>query len=217
MISLICAWVTGWVNNREVDGLRYLRAHYDVTVMQMVIMITVTGIVIWKKVTTIPFIIQPKNSLQCICSVPIDLVHTSHWHWRISCNYSCTSEANLNKLVNNLHYSLLNVYMTKQNDTNYMSIFYGTLYSLPQEVCMLFLCCFVMLLLLPEKCTHLLNCCLKQTQNILWDIVFAQCKQVIYRTFWGSNQSQLGCVLYPWGTMYIPHQIAIPIPGNEVQ
>ena len=33
MFSLICAWINGWVNNREADDLRRHRAHYDVTVM----------------------------------------------------------------------------------------------------------------------------------------------------------------------------------------
>ena len=33
MFSLICAWITGWVNNREAGDLGRYRAHYDVTVM----------------------------------------------------------------------------------------------------------------------------------------------------------------------------------------
>ena len=33
MISLICVWINGWVNNREAGDLRRYRAHYDVTVM----------------------------------------------------------------------------------------------------------------------------------------------------------------------------------------
>ena len=33
MFSSICAWVNGWVNNREADDLRPHGAHYDVTVM----------------------------------------------------------------------------------------------------------------------------------------------------------------------------------------
>ena len=31
--SLICAWINGWVNNREAGDLRRHRAHYDATVM----------------------------------------------------------------------------------------------------------------------------------------------------------------------------------------
>ena len=34
MFSLICAWINGWVNNREAGDLRRQGAHYDVTVME---------------------------------------------------------------------------------------------------------------------------------------------------------------------------------------
>ena len=34
MFSLICAWMNGWVNNRETGDLRRHHAHYDVTVMR---------------------------------------------------------------------------------------------------------------------------------------------------------------------------------------
>ena len=33
MFSLICAWISGWVNNREAGDLRRQRAHYGVIVM----------------------------------------------------------------------------------------------------------------------------------------------------------------------------------------
>ena len=33
MFSLICAWINGWVNNREAGDLRRNHAHYDVNVM----------------------------------------------------------------------------------------------------------------------------------------------------------------------------------------
>ena len=33
MFPLICAWINGWVNNREAGDLRRHRGHYDVTVM----------------------------------------------------------------------------------------------------------------------------------------------------------------------------------------
>ena len=35
MFSLICAWITGWVNNGEAGDLRRYRAHYDVTLMRV--------------------------------------------------------------------------------------------------------------------------------------------------------------------------------------
>ena len=33
MFSLICAWINGWVNNREAGDLRLHHGHYDVNVM----------------------------------------------------------------------------------------------------------------------------------------------------------------------------------------
>ena len=33
MFSLICVWINGWANNREVGDLRRYRAYYDVIVM----------------------------------------------------------------------------------------------------------------------------------------------------------------------------------------
>ena len=36
MFSLICAWINGWVNNRDAGDLRRHRAHYDVTVMWLI-------------------------------------------------------------------------------------------------------------------------------------------------------------------------------------
>ena len=33
LFSLICAWINGWVNNREASDLRRHRAHYDIAVM----------------------------------------------------------------------------------------------------------------------------------------------------------------------------------------
>ena len=36
MFSLICAWINGWVNNREAGDLGHHRVHYDVTVMWFV-------------------------------------------------------------------------------------------------------------------------------------------------------------------------------------
>ena len=35
MFSLICAWINGWVNNREAGDLRRFRANYDVIVMRL--------------------------------------------------------------------------------------------------------------------------------------------------------------------------------------
>ena len=35
IFSLMCAWINGWVSNREASDLRRHRAHYNVTVMKM--------------------------------------------------------------------------------------------------------------------------------------------------------------------------------------
>ena len=35
MFSLICAWINGWVNNREAGDLGRLRAHYDAITMKI--------------------------------------------------------------------------------------------------------------------------------------------------------------------------------------
>ena len=33
ILSLVCAWINGWVNNHEAGDLRRHHAHYDITVM----------------------------------------------------------------------------------------------------------------------------------------------------------------------------------------
>ena len=41
-VSLICAWINGWVNSREAGDLRRNRAHYDVILMvQITLLITI--------------------------------------------------------------------------------------------------------------------------------------------------------------------------------
>ena len=38
MLSLVCAWISGWANNRDVGDLRRHHAHYDVTVVFLTIL-----------------------------------------------------------------------------------------------------------------------------------------------------------------------------------
>ena len=40
MFSLICVWIKGWVNNSEAGDLRRYRAHYDVTAMRILVLLT---------------------------------------------------------------------------------------------------------------------------------------------------------------------------------
>ena len=56
MFSLICAWIIGWINNREAGDLRRHRAHYDVIVMMLVKVYT--G---WKACCSIRLLLWPKS------------------------------------------------------------------------------------------------------------------------------------------------------------
>ena len=42
MYSLSCAWINGWVNNREAGDLRRHRTHYDVIVMRYIMLEKIT-------------------------------------------------------------------------------------------------------------------------------------------------------------------------------
>ena len=53
IFSLICAWINGWVNNRETDDLRRHRAHYDVILMFR------------RNDCVVPRTVIPKVPLQC--------------------------------------------------------------------------------------------------------------------------------------------------------
>ena len=49
MFSLICAWINGWVNNREAGDLRRHRGHYHVILMQTTNIIKPMVIIIQSK------------------------------------------------------------------------------------------------------------------------------------------------------------------------
>ena len=40
IFPLICTWINGWINNREAGDLRPYHAHYDVTVMKCIVLLT---------------------------------------------------------------------------------------------------------------------------------------------------------------------------------
>ena len=61
MFSLICAWISGWVNNREAGDLRRYRAHYDVTVMPEIVA-TVTG---YAEISHVLYIKEWMQSTRC--------------------------------------------------------------------------------------------------------------------------------------------------------
>ena len=74
MVSLICVWINGWVNNREAGDWRRYRAHYDVTVMCNV---NHTG------VETEIFRDNQSGQYQyCLCPcIPNHKVITKLWYW----------------------------------------------------------------------------------------------------------------------------------------
>ena len=53
VFSLICAWINGWVNNREASDLLHDRTHYDVTLMIYVVWSTRVALTRWTRVTHI--------------------------------------------------------------------------------------------------------------------------------------------------------------------
>ena len=60
---LICAWINGWVNNRETGDLRRNRGHYDVTIMKPTHHFS-TALPIMSYPTFIKFIRNSLNLLQ---------------------------------------------------------------------------------------------------------------------------------------------------------
>ena len=49
MVSLICAWINGWVNNGEAGDLRPHRAQYDITVMSLALLNLTQSFICQKK------------------------------------------------------------------------------------------------------------------------------------------------------------------------
>ena len=68
MFSLICVWINSWVNNGEAGDLRRYHAHYDVTIMKFIIIITFCKLCIPRVVWTICLIYKPNkinNLISC--------------------------------------------------------------------------------------------------------------------------------------------------------
>ena len=95
MFSLFCAWLHGWVNNREAGGLRRYRTHYDAIVMvsrnfqlfcdqgpwkyfyQIQICNTVKSVSIKNLVKLIPHICQACFSYEFVSSIEFRTI----WCW----------------------------------------------------------------------------------------------------------------------------------------
>ena len=55
MLYLICAWISGWVNNHEAGDLRRHCTHYDVTVMIVLVLMEIFVTQLYKQQMTIHF------------------------------------------------------------------------------------------------------------------------------------------------------------------
>ena len=66
IFSLICAWIYGWVNNRETGDLRRYRTHYDVNVMIAALSKSVLNICDINILKSNPCINRCANTLYCI-------------------------------------------------------------------------------------------------------------------------------------------------------
>ena len=82
MFSLIYVWINGWVNNREAGDLRRLRAHYDVTVMNICTCnntIAVASYAKYKKISRILRLYQSKtpwvSNLSCDGKMVSEMTH----------------------------------------------------------------------------------------------------------------------------------------------
>ena len=77
MLSLICVWKNGWVNNREAGDLRRHRGHYDVNVMYLcrkgIMIVTVSML------QTPLLLSSPIDQLQDQLAMNIQIKMT---HWR---------------------------------------------------------------------------------------------------------------------------------------
>ena len=87
----ICAWINGWVNNREAGDVRRHRAHYDVTVMLFTLSLEYTSLewmltaTIWHDIYIIglTLILCPLVSLKVMY---LSLTqHYSHATWTLMC------------------------------------------------------------------------------------------------------------------------------------
>ena len=78
MFSLICAWTHGWVNHRDTGDLRGHRAHYEVTVMILAVILrlllrTSLNVIKWKHFSRYwPFVRGIHRS-------PVNSPHKSQW------------------------------------------------------------------------------------------------------------------------------------------
>ena len=63
MLSLVCAWINGWPNNRDAVDLTRHCAHYDVIVMHFKQCLLISKMYLWQFVQTVPsFVLSTVSS-----------------------------------------------------------------------------------------------------------------------------------------------------------
>ena len=77
MYTLICTWINGWVNNREVCELRLHRAHNDVTVMVRV---------------TFPSTIRLTSPIKVFCLDALRPFRTIQWSIAVECHLTANHQ-----------------------------------------------------------------------------------------------------------------------------
>ena len=86
MFSLICAWINGWVNNREAGGLRHHRLHYDVTAM-VIISKESLPIGISKRALRLWYVVVYPSTLTQSGRAEMDDVSQTTFSWMKNCTF----------------------------------------------------------------------------------------------------------------------------------
>ena len=73
MFSLICVWINGWINNREVGDLRRHRAHYEVIVMGWPSNRKISWILEAARIGTVLDFSNPLSFDRNLCSIATDV------------------------------------------------------------------------------------------------------------------------------------------------
>ena len=124
MLSLICIWLNGWVNNHEAGNLRHYRAHYDVSVMNCqtdVIHAFHEFIYIYKLAimyTTNEILHITEPSSICALQSYIWLIQHLYRHW------NSTYNSNIDGLVQTCTTSIANISMVscQKGPTHHVSM-----------------------------------------------------------------------------------------------
>ena len=118
VFSFICAWTNGWVNNRDTCDLRRHCAHYDITVIGVMLS---TGIVLTRNLDIVVFVVSLDINgfvagalwLTWMTEIPAWIGHYIHYKNKIT--YSFPPERVLNPF--NIDCALIFVYALKQMET----------------------------------------------------------------------------------------------------